>query len=147
LMSKAKNREDVVKSISSRHFIVTPDGAEIPLDLTKPEDVLKVLKDIGCKPLESYVVSEELKMPPMKEPPSIKVMQGHELVGYEPSSDSGNFRFYPKGYLIFELLRDWAYDIAINRFKAIQVDSPLLFDWDDPQIKEQAERSTSGTTR
>lgn len=138
MMSKTKTREDVVKNISSRHFIFTPDGSEIPVDLNKAEEVLKVLKDVGCRPLESYVISEELKMPPMKEPPSIKAMQSHELVGYEPSSDSGNFRFYPKGYLIFELLRDWAYDIAVNRFKALQVDSPLLFDWDDPQIREQA---------
>ena len=127
-MSKAKTREDVVKDISGRHFIFTPGGEEIPVDLTRTEEVLRILKDVGCKPLESYVISEELKMPPMKEPPSIKAMQSHELVGYEPSSDSGNFRFYPKGYLIFELLRDWAYDIAVNRFKAIQVDSPLLFD-------------------
>ncbi len=137
-MGKAKTRGDVVKDISSRHFIFMPEGTEISIDLARPDEVLRVLADVGCRPLESYVISEELKRPPAKEPPSIKVMQGHELVGYEPSSDSGNFRFYPKGYLIFELLRDWAYDIAVNRFKAIQVDSPLLFDWADPQIREQA---------
>src|SRR5208282_565361 len=115
-------REDIVKNISSRHFILMPDGTEIPVDLNNTDEVLNVLKGVRCKPLESYVISEELKMPPMKEPPSIKVMQSHERVGYEPSSDSGNFRFYPKGFLMFELLRDWAYDIAVNRFKAIQVD-------------------------
>lgn len=138
MISGLKNRENVVRSISSRHIIFMPDGTEIPVDLDRPEEVIHQLKEIGCKPLESYVVSEELKMPPMKQPPSIKVMQSHELVGYEPSSDSGNFRFYPKGYLLFALLQDWAYDIAVNRFKAIQVDSPLLYDWDDPEIREQA---------
>lgn len=138
MISELKNREDVTKNIHSKYLILTPDGSEIPVNLDNPEEVLKTLKDIGCKSLESYVVSEELKRPPMKEPPSIKIMQSHELVGYEPSSDSGNFRFYPKGFVIFQLLRDWAYDIAVNRFKALQIDTPLLYDWSDPEIREQA---------
>jgi threonyl-tRNA synthetase len=133
-----KNREDVVKNINSRHIIMMPDGTEHPLDLAKEEEVRKTLATVNHRPLEAYVVSEELKHPPGMEPPSVKVMQAHELVGYEPSSDSGNLRFYPKGYLIFQLLRDWAYDIAVNRFKALQIDSPLLYDWNDPQIREQA---------
>lgn len=115
-----------------------PDGTEIPVDLTKPDEVMKLLEEVGSKPLEAYVVSEELKRPPAREPPSIKVMQSHELVGYEPSSDSGNFRFYPKGFIIFQLLRDWAYDIAVNRFKALQIDTPVLYDSNDPEIREQA---------
>ncbi len=137
-MIELKNREDVVKNIHSRHIIMMPDGTEHPLDLSKEDEVMKVLATVGHRSLEAYVVSEELKHPSGIEPPSIKVMQAHELVGYEPSSDSGNFRFYPKGLIIFQLLRDWAYDIAVNRFKALQIDSPLLYDWNDPQIREQA---------
>jgi threonyl-tRNA synthetase len=135
---KLKNREEVMKNIQSKCIILLPDGIERPLDVSREEEAVKALAEVGHQALEAYVVSEELKRPPSKEPPSIRVMQSHELVGYEPSSDSGNFRFYPKGFIVFQLLHDWAYDIAVNRFKALQIDTPLLYDWDDPQIREQA---------
>nr|CAH04860.1 partial threonyl-tRNA synthetase (HrrS) [uncultured archaeon] len=138
ILMELKNREEVVKNIQSRRIILLPDGTELPVDLSKEDEVMAALAKAECKPLEAYVVSEELKRPPGIEPPSVKIMQQHELVGYEPSSDSGNFRFYPKGYLIFQLLHDWANEIAVNRFKALQIDSPLLYAWDDPQIREQA---------
>lgn len=138
MISELKNREEAIKNVHSRALILSPDGTEIPLDVSKPDEVLALLKDVECKPLEAYIIAEELKRPPMKEPPSIKVMLGHELVGYEPASDSGNLRFYPKGYLLFQLLQDWAYDIAVGRFKALQIDTPLLYDWGDPEIREQA---------
>lgn len=138
LISEQKKREDAVKNIKSKYLILMPDGTEIPVDVDKKDEILKMLADVDCKALESYIISEELKMPSKKEPPSIKVMQSHELVGYEPASDSGNLRFYPKGLLIFQLLRDWSYDIAVNRFKAFQIDSPLIYSWDDPEIREQA---------
>ncbi|MCD1294578.1 hypothetical protein CUJ83_06125 [Methanocella sp. CWC-04] len=139
MISEQKSREDVLKDIHSRYLIIRPDGTELPVDVSKPEEVIKVLEEVGCKALESYVKSEELNMPPNKEPPSIKIMQSHELVGHEPASDSGNLRFYPKGFLIFQLLRDWSYDIAVNRFKALQIDTPLIYSWDDTAIHEQAD--------
>jgi len=137
-LMELKTREDIVKDIESRRIILLPDGTELPVDLSKEDEVMAALAKADCRPLEAYVIAEELKRPPSREPPSVKIMQAHELVGYEPSSDSGNFRFYPKGYLIFQLLHDWANEIAVSRFKALQIDSPLLYDWNDPQIREQA---------
>ncbi|MEI8364168.1 MAG: aminoacyl--tRNA ligase-related protein [archaeon] len=66
------------------------------------------------------------------------MMQQHELVDYESSSDSGHFRMYPKGKLIFDLLKDWAYEIAVNRLKSLQIDSPIIYNWNDKEIQEQA---------
>lgn len=133
-----KNREDIVKGIKSRHLILMPDGEEIGLDLQDPEQVKAALNRAGDPELRAYILSEELKGQPKAEPPSIKMMQQHELVDYESSSDPGNLRMYPKGNLIFELLADWAREIAINRIGAMQINSPVIYDWDDQEIREQA---------
>jgi len=66
-------------------------------------------------------------------------MQQLELVDYEDASDSGHFRFYPKGTIIFDLLCDWAYEIAVKRFKAMKIETPLIYDWHQRDIREQGE--------
>ena len=42
-----------------------------------------------------------------KHPPHIDIMRRLELVDYEPASDPGNFRYYPKGKLIKSLLETY----------------------------------------
>lgn len=136
--SQFKNREEIVKEIKSRHLILMPDGKEISLDLSKPDEVKKILHEIGDEEIKAYILSEEIKGQPKKEPPSIKAMQRLELVDYESSSDSGNLRFYPKGNLFFELLKDWADEIALNRLGSMKIVSPILYNWADKEIQEQA---------
>ena len=133
-----KNREEIVENIEKKHLVLMPDGSEIPLDCENRDDIIRALNCISDKELKIFIESELLKGAPGVEPPSIKIMQQHELVDYEPASDSGHFRFYPKGHLIFELLSDWAREIAVNRIGAMQIDSPVIYDWSDPEIREQA---------
>lgn len=136
--NKLKNREEVIENIKKKHLVLMPDGGEIPLNYDDRAAVLRALDEISDKELKVYIESEELKAAPCAEPPSIKIMRQHELVDYEPASDSGHFRFYPKGHLLFELLADWAKEIAVNRIGAMQIDSPVIYDWSDPEIREQA---------
>jgi len=133
-----KNRVDIVKEIKSKHLILLPNGGEIALNLEAPKEVKKILQSVGDNELQAYVLSEELKGQAKAEPPSISMMQQHELVGYEPASDSGHFRMYPKGHMIFELLKDWAQEIAVERLECLQIDSPVVYDWSDKEIQEQA---------
>jgi threonyl-tRNA synthetase len=132
------NREDVVKNIKSRHLILLPDGKEFEIDISSLDKAKAVLDQINNPELNAYVLSEEVKGQPKNEPPSIKAMQQQEFVAYEPSSDAGHFSLYPKGHLIFELLKDWAAEIAVNRIGAIQIDSPIIYNWADPEIRGQA---------
>ncbi|MFH1473681.1 MAG: threonine--tRNA ligase [Candidatus Aenigmatarchaeota archaeon] len=132
-----KTREDVVKDIKKGHFILTPEGKEYKIDLKDEKKLKKILKEVKNDALSKYIFSEEIKGVEGAEPPSIKEMQQQELVGYAPESDIGNFKLYPKGLLFFELLVDWAYEIAVNRFGCIQIDTPILYDWNDSEIREQ----------
>ncbi len=131
---KKVTREEVVGKISRTYYILTPEGDEYPVDI---ED-LETLKILDAHPsLKTFVMSEELGMTQGKEPPSIKAMQRLELVDYEEASDRGHFRLYPKGHLIFKLLEMWAEEIAMDRIGAIQIDTPIMYDWSQPDIRSQ----------
>ncbi len=131
-------REDVVKDIKSEFFVLTPTGEEYKIDMENLKDNLDNYKIFNKFPtLKKYMLAEELKKVSSVEPPSIKAMVHQELIDYEEASDSGNLRFYPKGALIFDLLSDWAEEIALNRLGAMKIDTPVIYDWSMPDIREQ----------
>jgi threonyl-tRNA synthetase len=135
--SKPKSREEIVKGIQKKHLILTPEGEEILIDLDKVDELKEVLEKLDDDALQKYIWSEELKNIPREEPPSIKAMQRQELIDYEPAADSGHFRFYPKGAIMYDLLIDWAYEIAVKRFGAMKIETPLIYDWGQEDIREQ----------
>jgi len=135
-------REEIAKGITSEFFILTPNGEEYKIDMKNLKENLEKYEILNKYPtLKKYIIADELKESnsyPV-EPPSIKAMRHLELVDYEEASDSGNFRFYPKGTLIFDLLSDWAEEIAINRLHAMKIETPIMYDWSMPDIREQGE--------
>ncbi len=128
-----KTREEVVEEIESEYYILTPEGEEIQVDMEDDS----FLEEIEDETLKTFIESEEIKGQPKEEPPSIDEMKRLELVDYEPASDSGNFRFYPKGALLFDLLKEWADEIATKDLNSMQIDTPILYDWNQPDIREQ----------
>lgn len=131
---KKVTREDVVEKIESEFYILTPEGKEYPLDM-QDIDSVKVLDEHPS--LKTFILSEEIGRTKGEEPPSIKAMQRLELVDYEEASDRGHFRMFPKGHLIFKLLEKWAEWIALEKIEAVQIDTPILYDWSYPDIRSQ----------
>jgi len=73
------------------------------------------------------------------EPPHVKLMREHELVDYEPGSDVGNLRWYPKGTLIKRLLERHVTDI-LTGYGAMQVETPIMYDLEHPQLSKYLDR-------
>ncbi len=73
------------------------------------------------------------------EPPHIKLMKEHGLVGYEPGSDSGNFRWHPKGRLMKKILERAVSDFCIN-YGAHEVETPIMYDFEHPTLKKYLNR-------
>ncbi|WP_407431656.1 threonine--tRNA ligase, partial [Methanobrevibacter sp.] len=71
------------------------------------------------------------------EPPHVKLMREKEICDYEPASDVGNLRWYPKGKLIRDLLADYVYDLTVDR-GAMPVETPIFYDLDNQAIYEHA---------
>ena len=73
------------------------------------------------------------------EPPHIGHMKRLQLVGYEPGSDSGNFRYYPNGKLIKSLLENYVTSRVIS-YGAVEVETPIMYDYAHPALKEYLHR-------
>ncbi len=74
-----------------------------------------------------------------REPPHIALMRRHELVDYEPGSDPGNFRWYPKGCLMKKLMEEHVSNILIKN-GAMQVETPIMYDLEHPALSKYLHR-------
>ena len=107
------------KKVISRWCILTPDGKLVDaekFDFKHYQD-LKIF----------YEYESSGSRIAKGEPPHVKLMQSMELVDYEPGSDSGNFRWYPKGKLIKTLLEEYVTKIC-KKNGAMQVETPIMYD-------------------
>lgn len=130
----APKRKEIVDKIKKEYVILTPEGKEYKIDLKSfKKDEFKKYPS-----LVKYISSEELKKESSKEPPSIKAMRKLEMVGYEPASDPGNFRFWPNGLLVYDLLKEYADNIAKD-LGCIEIKTPLIYNWAEPDIRAQGE--------
>ena len=133
-----KTREDVVKDVESEFFILNFDGKETKIDL-KNESILEDISLKDFPSLRKVIAYEEFKIKEGETPPSVSAMRRLEIADHEENSDSGHLRFYPKGTLLFKLLSDWAEDIALNRLNCMEIETPLIYNWNKPEIKGQGE--------
>jgi threonyl-tRNA synthetase len=73
------------------------------------------------------------------EPPHIELMQRLELVDYEPGSDPGNFRYYPKGRMVKSLLERYVTE-SVKRTGGMEIETPIMYDYEHPSLKEYMNR-------
>ncbi len=131
---RPKTREEVVAEIKSEYFIIKPDGKIEKVNLEEIN-----LDEIDDEALRKYIESEELGRSSGKQPPSLEAMRRLELVDYEPASDSGHPRVYPKGTILFKAIEEWARYIATEELGAMVIITPLIYNWAEPDIRAQAE--------
>jgi threonyl-tRNA synthetase len=72
-------------------------------------------------------------------PPHIKLMREHELVDYEPASDTGNLRWYPKGLLVKRLLEEHVTRMVVD-YGAMEVETPIMYDYAHPALSKYLQR-------
>ena len=129
------NREMINSNIEKRSIVLVNQGREY--DLNNEIDLEEVCRKY--KMMEKFIKDEHKLNSNNAMPKSIQEMKRLELVDYEPASDSGHFRFYPKGALIFDLIKEWADEISLNRLNALKIETPLIYDYNEPDIKKQVE--------
>lgn len=129
------NREMINSRIQKRQIAL--DGMGYEYDLNNSEELKRIAGEFDI--LYKFILDENGYSKKSGMPESIKAMQNLELVDYEPASDSGHFRFYPKGSLLFDLIKEWADEIALNRLGALKIETPLIYDYNEPDIKSQVQ--------
>ncbi|MBO8178932.1 MAG: threonine--tRNA ligase [Archaeoglobus sp.] len=72
-------------------------------------------------------------------PPHVEYMRRLEIADYEPASDSGHIRYYPKGRLIKTLLEQFITRKCID-YGAMEVETPIMYDRNHPTLRRYLER-------
>lgn len=119
------------KTLKSEWRIYQPDGSFVSpenFDLSKHEG----LKDLLAYEREGTRVAEDA-------PPHIKLMREQELVDYEPASDTGNLRWYPKGLLVKRLLEQHITRMVVD-YGAMEVETPIMYDYGHPALSKYLQR-------
>lgn len=128
VLSKALDAEE--KAVSHL-YIMTPDGGLIEhedFNFSKNENLSKFI---------DYEVSKNRTADKM--PPHVQLMKRLEIADYEPGSDSGNMRYYPKGRLIKSLLETYVSNSILN-YGAMEVETPLMYDAKHPTLEKYLDR-------
>ncbi|MFQ6125316.1 MAG: threonine--tRNA ligase [Candidatus Heimdallarchaeota archaeon] len=118
---------------TSIFYIMTPGGK-----ITPAEEFDFSSGDF--EEFENFVHYELQKKREAEEPPPhVALMQKLELVDYEPGSDPGNFRYYPRGWLVKKLLeRD--VEARLLKYGGIPVETPIMYDYEHPALTKYLQR-------
>ena len=127
--SSALKAEETVRS--SWH-ILEVGGHLVPFaeySFNKDQSNLKTLADYEFS--KKRVVDEI--------PPHVKLMKKLGIADYEPASDSGNMRFYPKGKLMKSLLESHI-SRRISEYGGMEVETPIMYDSQHPTLQSYFNR-------
>ena len=138
-ISKAHGSEDDIshalkaeEKLASSWFIMKPDGKMIPVNQYKfdeGEDNLKILANYEI--LKKRTVEEV--------PPHVRLMKKMSIADYEPASDAGNMRFYPKGRLMKSLIERYVTDRVIAS-GGMEIETPIMYDSKHPSMESYFNR-------
>jgi threonyl-tRNA synthetase len=120
--------------------LITMSGKEIDLNFDQNQKLLipKEIKDEDFiaflnSELGSRIVDKSI------EPVHIKVMKEFELVDFDPNTDAGNFRWYTKGVIMKNLIKNYIEDRLIE-YGAILVDTPVMYTVKNKKLTAQTAR-------
>lgn len=94
----------------------------------------------GHEVFRKFATYEMAKSREVKEEPRhVRLMRELELVDYEPGSDPGNLRYYPKGRLVKGLLEEFVGQ-RVQQYGAMEVESPVMYDFEHPALSSYLNR-------
>jgi threonyl-tRNA synthetase len=131
---KTEEESDSLKKerkLSSYWKILTQDGTLYDIDKFdfKNHDNLK-----------KFSFYEKEKSRGVKgEPAHVILMKKLEIADYEPASDGGNMRYYPKGRFIKKLIEQYVTRRTVD-YGALEVETPIMYDMDHPTLSKYLQR-------
>jgi threonyl-tRNA synthetase len=117
--------------LKSTWYILQTDGQLVPVDK------FDFKKYPNLEKLKSYEIAKARAVSEI--PPHVTLMKKLGLVDYEPASDSGNLRYYPKGRLIKSLLELYVTQ-RVKEYGGVEVETPIMYDMEHPALKSYLNR-------
>ena len=120
--SIALKSEEVLKST---WYVQTVEGNLVPMGEYTFE------KNSSFSKLADYELSKKRTV--VEVPPHVRLMKRLAIADYEPSSDGGNMRYYPKGRLMKSLIETYVSSM-VHEYGGIEVETPVMYDSNHPSI-------------
>ena len=127
-ISSALKSEERQQSI---WFILNTNGVLTPLELFKSE------KNSNLKRFVEYETSKRRSAD--EQPPHVGLMKKMAIADYEPASDAGNMRYYPKGRLMKSLIEQFVTNNVLE-YGGIEVETPIMYDTKHPSMESYFNR-------
>jgi threonyl-tRNA synthetase len=127
-MSSALKSEEKQQSL---WFILDTNGVLTPLE------VFKIEKNSNLKRFLEYETSKRRVID--EQPPHVGLMKKMAIADYEPASDAGNMRYYPKGRLMKSLIEQFV-TRKVLEYGGIEVETPIMYDTKHPSMESYFNR-------
>ncbi len=130
---------------NSQFKIVTQKGEELDIEFNENHEV-KPLKGIKKQDFYAFLNSElgAKREDEGIEPAHIKVMKEFELVDFDENTDAGNLRWYTKGVIMKNLIKNYIEEKIID-YGAILIDTPLMYTVKNDKLTAQTARFPART--
>ncbi len=128
-VSTALKNEDKLKST---WYVLQPGGILTPVQeykFKKPDQNLQILAN--------YEISKNRAV--NEQPAHVRLMKKMAIADYEPASDAGNMRFYPKGRLMKSLVEQYVTK-RVMEYGGIEVETPIMYDSKHPSMESYFNR-------
>jgi threonyl-tRNA synthetase len=127
-VSSALNSEEKQQSL---WFILDTNGVLTPLE------GFKIEKNSNLKKFLDYETSKRRAVD--QQPPHVGLMKKMAIADYEPASDAGNMRYYPKGKLMKSLIEQFVTRNVLE-YGGIEVETPIMYDTKHPSMESYFNR-------
>jgi len=128
IVSEALKNEEKLRS---QWYILDLDGKLSKIDEFDFKNYDNLRKFAGYEVQKDRTVKSE--------PPHVTLMKALELVDYEPASDPGNMRYYPKGRMIKALLEDYVTS-KVADYGGMEVETPIMYNINHPTLANYLNR-------
>ena len=120
------------EKLQSFWYILQPGGQMTPVskyNFKKQDQNLQML--INYETAKNRTVNEQ--------PAHVRLMKKLAIADYEPASDAGNIRYYPKGRLMKSLIEQYI-TRRVMEYGGIEVETPIMYDTKHPSLQSYFNR-------
>ncbi len=120
------------EQLQSFWYVLQPDGKLTPINEYKFKN-----NENNLYTLANYEMAK--KRTTDEQPPHVRLMKKMAIADYEPSSDVGNMRYYPKGRLMKSLIEQYVTE-RVMEYGGIEVETPIMYDSRHPSMESYFNR-------
>jgi len=120
------------EKLQSFWYILQPGG-----QMTAVSDYKFKKQDQNLQVLASYEMAKKRAVD--EQPAHVRLMKKLAIADYEPASDAGNMRFYPKGRLMKSLIEQYV-TRRVMEYGGTEVETPIMYDTKNPSLESYFNR-------